>query len=206
MSRDMKRVLASDPALSYALRTLPRRSAPVDLTHKLREMAERERQQRTAWARVKAFCGQWTSHAWTQLHLRFDNVMRPLALPVVGGVFSAVTLFNVGVAPAYPVIAHTVHAEDSDVPTKLSTEPHVTINLKSGGVSSIVQGDLVLEVLVDDSGQMLEYKIVEGTLSGNDRRKLEQNLVGVVFEPATFWGGRRTARIRLWISNIEVKG
>jgi hypothetical protein len=132
--------------------------------------------------------------------------MRPLAVPVAGGVFSAVTLFSVGVAPAYPVISHSAVAERVDVPTRLSTEAHVTINAKSGGVSSIVQGDLVLEVFVDEYGRMLDYSIVEGTLSGSDRRKLEQSLVGVVFEPATFWGGRRNARIRLWISNIEVKG
>jgi hypothetical protein len=132
--------------------------------------------------------------------------MRPLAVPVVGGVFSAVTLFSVGVAPAYPSITRS--AVRSDVPTKLSTEAYVFIDAKSGGVSSIVQGDLVLDVVVDDNGRMLEYSIVEGgtPLSENDRRKLEQGLVGVKFQPATSFGKPTMARLRLWISNIEVKG
>jgi hypothetical protein len=168
-------------------------------------MAARERKYRTPWARVRATCKQWISDAWAPLQLSFDNVMRPLALPVVGGVFSAVTLFSVGVAPAYPLISHS--AAVSDVPTKLSTEAYVSINLKNGGVSSIVQGDLVLDVVVDDNGRMLEYSVIEGTpLSVNDRRKLEEGLVGVKFQPATSFGKPTMTRLRLWISNIEVKG
>jgi hypothetical protein len=207
MSRELKRVLASDPALSQALRTLPRRPAPLDFTQKLRMMARRERLQRTPWARMHAFCREWMSHSWAQIHLSFENVMRPMAVPVMGGVFSAVTLFNLGVAPAYPVIARSATAVRLDVPTKLSTEAYVAIDLKSGGLNSIVQGDLVLEVLVDDNGRMMEYSVVEGTpLSARDRRKLEEGLLGVRFQPATSFGKPTMTRLRLWISNIEVKG
>jgi hypothetical protein len=130
-----------------------------------------------------------------------------MALPVFGGVFSAVTLFSVGVVPAYPLTSHSGAVARADVPTKLSTEAYVYISLKTGAVSSIVQGDLVLDVVVDENGRMLEYNIVEGSpLSQNDRRKLEEGLVGVEFKPATSFGKPTMSRLRLWISNIEVKG
>ena len=132
-----------------------------------------------------------------------ENVMRPLAVPVAGGVFSAVTLFNLWVVPAYPAFART----GADVPTQLSTEARVK------GFSSIGTAgeDVVLDVALDDSGRMVDYKILStGYMpDANSRRKLENLLVfQTTFVPATSFGQPTASKIRLWLSSsrIDVKG
>ncbi|MEI9812537.1 MAG: hypothetical protein WDO18_07585 [Acidobacteriota bacterium] len=188
---------------------MPRHAAPADLTRRLRTVAARERVYRTPWARMRARCLEVSKNWSLRAHLMFDNVMRPLAVPVAGGVFSAVTLFSLGVAPAYPVISHTMRSVQTDVPTKLMTEARgkdVSMNVlvQSGLVKT---GDILLEVVVDDNGYMVDYSIVNDTpLSADTRRRLEGNLVGARFTPATSFGRPTAGRFRLWISSIDVKG
>lgn len=213
MSRELKRVLSSDPALSQTLRSLPRRTSPVDLTHRLRGIAERERLYRTPWARVRATCKE-TATRWVRLaHVNFENVMRPLAVPVAGGVFSAVTLFSVGVAPAYPVISRSVHFEQTDVPTKLTTDPRLsehtaeTEDSRNRIAYGLVADDLLVEVTVDNLGSMTDYRIVDAIhVPDSERKRLEENLMRTKFKPATSFGKPTSGRLRLWFSRFEVKG
>src|SRR4051812_1870555 len=103
MSHELRQVLQNDIALNQALRRLARPASPAGMTTSLRVIASRERERainKVSWeSRLDSWIGR--------LHLAIDNVMRPLALPVAGGVFSAVTLFSVWVVPAYPELAHS---------------------------------------------------------------------------------------------------
>jgi hypothetical protein len=198
MTRDVKLLLRSDQALTSALRRMPRSSAPSGLTTALRVVASRERTRTLRRHSWRARFNSWRE----SLHFRFENVMRPLAVPVAGGLFSAVALFNMWVVPAYPVLAQST----TDIPTKLSTEARV----KGFSTIGYANGDLLVEVTVDQQGNLVDYEIVNaaGQLAMADRRNLENKLVFGRYIPATSFGRPRYSKVRMWVSSsrIDVKG
>ncbi|MFM2124141.1 MAG: hypothetical protein RL328_592 [Acidobacteriota bacterium] len=198
MNRQVRQILNSDAALRSSLRNLPRPSAPAGMTTALRVIASRERAKVVRRQSLRDRLRCWRE----ELLFRFENVMRPLAVPAAGGLFSAVALFSTWVVPAYPVFAQS----SFDVPTQLSTEARVK------GYSTIghASGDVLVEVTVDHKGQMVDYQIVN---AGNqpdmtERRHLENLLVFTTFVPATSFGQPVSSKLRLWFSSsyIDVKG
>lgn len=189
-----RQILDNDAALRSGLRGLPRPAAPAGLTTNLRVIASRERQRNVRRQSVRAILEAWRE----RLHFRFENVMRPLAVPVAGGLFSAVALFTTFVAPTYPVRAQ--HA--FDVPTQLSTEARV----KDYSTIGHADGDVLVEVTVDEKGQMVDYQIIAGATA--EPRHLENFLVFTTFVPATTFGRPISSKLRLWLSSayIDVKG
>jgi hypothetical protein len=199
MSHDLKQVLQNDAALNRALRGLPRPGSPSGLTTSLRVLASRERERAAHNITWKTQFQNWLG----RVHLAVENVMRPLALPVAGGVFSAVTLFSVWVVPAYPEFART----GSDVPTQLSTEARVK------GFSSIATSgeDIVMDVTLDERGRVVDYTVLGDMLDIAARRKLENMLVfETTFVPATSFGQPTASKIRLWLNarrfGVNAKG
>lgn len=199
MSHELNQLLADGQALTRALRSLPRRSAPAGMRTSLRVVASRERERAAHRLTWKSQVHNWMDH----LRLAMQNVMRPLALPVAGGVFSAVTLFSVWVVPAYPAFARTGY----DVPTQLSTEARVK------GFSSIgAPGqDIMMDVALDQSGSVVDYTILADSYmpDADGLRRLENMLVfQTTFVPATSFGRPTAGTIRLWFSSsrIDVKG
>lgn len=172
------------------------------MTTRLRVIASRERERVVRRQSLRARFETWRD----RMHVKFENVMRPLAVPVAGGLFSAVALFNMFVAPAYPVLAQS----STDVPTQLSTEARVK------GFSTIghANGDLLVEVTVDHQGNMVDYQIVSSGAQVNvqmdpqERRNLENLLVFGRYEPGTSFGRPRYSKVRMWVSSshIDVKG
>lgn len=201
MSRDWNRL--NDAAVSQALRNLPRVQAPAGMTTRLRVVASRERSRALRRGQWRQQLTGWTDWA----RMAFDNIMRPLAVPVAGGVFSAVTLFNLWVVPAYPALARPAYFGDKmDVPTKLTTAAQVKgFSLVSSGV-----GDIVVDILLDDRGRMVDYVIVNPDVlpDSTARRNLENMLVFSTFVPATSFGRPVAGKMRLWVSSsrIDVKG
>jgi hypothetical protein len=194
---DRRQSLLEDDQLSRALRKLPARKPPAALATSLRVLASQERQ-RTHRSLSEAFS------AWTvRTRLWIDNLMRPLAVPFAGGVLSAVALFGIWLVPTYPQPHAT---KNFDIPTILTTDPTVK-RLNSEGLSS--SDVIVIDVFVDDSGHMIDYKVVSGVLTDAAlRRRLENILVFTDFVPATEFGRPRAGRTRLSVvsSSIIVKG
>src|SRR5690242_10465503 len=101
-----------DDRIIRALRSLPARVPPPALRTKLLVLASRELQRRRL--------GRW--QRWTVgLRDNAQNMMRPLALPLAGGVFSAIVLFSTFFGSTYPLQA----PRNADVPTILTTEAAV---------------------------------------------------------------------------------
>src|ERR1700689_3556957 len=93
------------------LRSLPKRMPPAELTTRLRVVASK--------VRMESFASPWSR--WRdRVELSLRNLMRPLALPAVGGLFTAVFLFSTLVPMFKPAFAMSGAA---DIPTMLSTEP-----------------------------------------------------------------------------------
>jgi hypothetical protein len=193
MKRDPEEMLRNDETISHALRSLPRRLPPPGLNSSLRVLASRERRRRVYGSTI-AFRDR--------LRLFTDNLMRPLALPFAGGVFSTVILFSMCVVPAYPVRGSSTF----DVPTGLTTAATVKLTAPIAAHA----GDVVVDITVDGYGRMIDYTIVSGNASNNAalRRSIEGILLLTMFTPATSFGQPVEGRIRLSLrsSQIDVKG
>ncbi len=134
-----------------------------------------------------------------------DNLMRPLALPFAGGIFSAVALFSMWVIPTYPLRGSIT----ADVPTGLSTQAAIQQTGPVGATGDVVV-DVTVEPLADGTGRMLDYRIVCGNVANDEalRHSIESFLIFTVFKPATALGQPVVGKIRLSLqsSHIDVKG
>ena len=183
--------MTRDPidSVSQVLRNLPVRMPPSELRTSLRVLASRERQ-RLASTRIN-----WRD----RLNLSVTNLMRPLALPLAGGIFSTIALFSICLGPMVPVRAD----DSSDIPTGLTTEATVKSTAPLAGSC----GEVVVDVTIDGTGRMIDYKVVSGfnvLTSDQIRRSLENRLIFTTFEPGTHFGQPMTATLRLYFRNSEV--
>ena len=181
------------------LRQLTGAAMPPELAGRLRVVASHERERRLArfdWATRLENLGE-------RLRLFTDNLMRPLALPFAGGLVSAVMLFSMLVVPQFSGNA----VVSDDVPTMLTTEATVKSALSFG----LADDDIVVDVLVDESGRMLDYWVPDGQQWAADpqlRRSIEKTLVCTQFTPATMFGQPASGKLRITLrrSHVEVKG
>ncbi len=179
-----------------ALRSLPARVPPAELTIALRVIASRERQRLLERRTLRGMVAAWLEHA----NLTAGEMMRSLILPLTGGVCTAVVLFSTWLVPTYPM--HV--AGGADVPTMLSTEATVT----ETGVIGLSGGDAVVDVTVDNQGRVADIAIVSGAevlQDANRLHRLENLLLRTQFAPATEFGRPVASRVRLISSRIDVK-
>ena len=138
-----------------------------------------------------------------RFRLSFDNLMRPLALPFAGGVFSAVILFSMWVVPSYPVRASSTF----DVPLGIQTDASVR---RMAPIAATAEMDVVVDVTIDGLGRMVDYSILSGAVPSDAalRRSIEGFLLLTSFTPATAFGQPVEGRLRLTLrsSHIDVKG
>jgi hypothetical protein len=186
----------SDHALSRAVGSLRRRVPPAQLSEALRGLAWRER--------ARLLQGRQMPLS-DRARLFVDNLMRPLALPFAGGIFSAVALFSMWVIPTYPLRGSIT----ADVPTGLSTQAAIQQTGPVGATGDVVV-DVTVEPLADGTGRMLDYHIVCGNVPNDEalRHSIESFLIFTVFKPATALGQPVVGKIRLSLqsSQIDVKG
>lgn len=173
-------------AVRRALRELPVLSPPERLSVNLSLLASRERLRRLRWRSLGGVLAESAARA----RLWSDNLMRPVALPLAGGLLSALLLFSVLV----PSIAFSRHPILRDVPISIFTEA----TLKSAPGFGFDDDDFVLEVLVDEKGCMVDYSVAEGQrldLNPQLRRAIENNLLFSEFRPATNFGQPTSSRM-----------
>jgi negative regulator of sigma E activity len=186
-------------AIRSALRASPGRRIPVSLEWNLRVMASRE-----ASRRRRALAGMLEE--WFQRSMRLaGELLRPLAIPAAGGVFSAVILLGTIMTN----FSGVVHSHPKDVPTILSTEAEMVS-------SPPVSGDteyLILEVLVDEQGRAVDYSIPATTdprRLAALKRQIEIALRYAQFKPATQFGqpvmGWLKVTFASSLSSMDVQG
>jgi hypothetical protein len=186
-------------SISEELRAFSVKAPSPELRTSLRVMASRERQRRLERRDFAAIWKFWRDRT----ELFFDNVVRSVALPAAGGLCSTLVLFSMFVVPAYPLLT----SSQGDVPTILNTP----VSVKSMAPFSVGDNDMVVDVVVDEQGRMLDYAIVAGaSVLANPqlRRRLENALVFSNFTPATSFGQPMVSKMRLWFhsSRIDVRG
>jgi len=182
-----------------ALRSLPRRNPPSDLTVRLRVAAS---QARTLTANGAS--------DWTRLRDRFQlalsNLMRPLALPLAGGLCAALVLFSALVPTFTPAFAISKGDTLLDVPTMLTTKP----SLKYMAPIAFGEADAIVDLNIDDQGRIVNYSIVSAPGQTEQlRRRIENSLLFTEFWPATEFGKPIAGTVRISFHNsshVEVKG
>ncbi len=178
--------------LRAALRRLPAQAPPAHLTTKLRVVASRER------ARVMARQSRY-EHLVDRFHLWVENLMRPLALPMAGGLLSALLLFGMLI----PTFAFRPVSAANDIPVGIMTEPTVKASMPFR-----FEGEVDVEALVDGQGRMVDYTITKGPANDPElRRSIENYLVFTEFTPATMLGSPTFGRIYISFQRaiIEIK-
>jgi hypothetical protein len=129
--------------------------------------------------------------------------MRPLAVPAVGGLCSAVFLFST-LVPTFK--SAFLLSESGDIPTMLTTEPMLNCT------APIAFGDraAVVDLQLEDQGRFVNFTIVSAPGEQNDalRRHIANHLLLTEFWPATTFGRgvAGTIRISFRSSRIDVRG
>ena len=175
------------------------RPVPADLALQLRIIASREAARRRA---INGFAGQ--IRAWRAgIAFWANNLMRPLAVPAMGGLASAVVLFSMMMTNFQGV----VRAHEQDVPTVFYTGASVRSSLDP----AIGAEEIAVDIFVDEQGRVIDYAFPSGYGRYNTpviRRGLENSLLFTSFHPATSFGQPTSGWVRVSFrrSEIQVKG
>lgn len=181
--------------LRNQLRAMPRMHPSEQQSLQLRILASKER------ARALRYLDWPSTYRYLRgrFSLHLENVMKPIAVPAVGGLMVALALFLL-LSPVYPL--RTVNAASLDVPTKLST----TASVKTMASFTSVEQPVTLLVEVNNEGRAVSYLIEQGqdAMQNDDvRRRIEQILLFTVFTPATNFGLPCAGQVRISVdSNV----
>src|SRR5712664_837059 len=145
--------------------------------------------------------------------LLLDNVFRPLTVPATGGFFSAILVFVLVLQLIAPGI--TVRAVPNDVPLNI-LRPAELISLseypsswppEQHDVELALPHGLLIDVTVDQNGQMVGYQILSGPRSVDLRHQLAQMLLFSRFRPMKSFGRSITGgHVILSFSAVRVRG
>jgi hypothetical protein len=191
--------------LAVLLSRLPRRVPPADLAVRIRVAAAQSTVAQDIPSRLRKMRDR--------AEILLDNVFRPLTVPATGGFFSAILVFVLVLQLIAPGIS--VHAVSNDVPLNilrpaqlitLSDYPQSWAPEKHDLELSLPHG-LLLDVTVDQHGQMVGYQILSGPTSTDLRHQLDQMLLFSRFRPMLSFG-RPTAggHVILSFSAVRVRG
>lgn len=186
--------------------TAPR--IPIRLSVQLRVLASHEHARRLARLDFRIRLRTWKETA----RLYFENLMRPVALPLAGGILSALLLFSALV----PSLSFR-HQVTNDPPLSfVDPRGYWPLGMTSAvnwvgeaprlePVDSVVSSDEnVLELTIDDEGKVVDYSVRQGQLTPEMATIIQWS----IFTPAMFFGrptwgktlvvlpGRRSRRTR----------
>lgn len=174
--------------LRSALGRMKHAPVPRKLTDRLYVMASHEHHRRAARATSAGRIRLWLQ----PLQLVFENMMRPMALPVAGGFFSALLLFSV----LMPTLTFQHIIGDREL--FINPEGEVVV-LSSNGTYVGMLGNIpriermespdpddanVAFLLIDPNGKVADWSVTQGTLTP----ELQSIIMLSKFKPATFLG------------------
>ena len=179
--------------------------APADLALKIRVATAQVRAAQNGPGVLSAW--------WEHLQVRMENVFQPLAVPATGGFFSAILVFIVVLQLIVP--GTTVRAVQNDVPLNLM-RPAAVLSLSEYPISlapdhsnealALPHG-LLVDVTVDEQGQMVGYQILAGPSDPTLRRQLDQVLLFSRFRPMMSFGRPTSGgHVVLSFSEVRVRG
>jgi hypothetical protein len=176
--------------LRASLRKMAPPAMPEGLRVELRAIAQKERIRHMSRVGYGERVHNWISVF--QVHC--ENLMRPLALPLAGGVISAILLFGMWI----PTITASPTSFSSDVSAPIFTDPSLN---RSNPVR--YRGDVVVQLIIDERGKVADYRVIQG----QDSEELRNFILFSTWNPGTFFGKPVWGKA-LWShgEELQVKG
>ena len=178
--RGMQRVLAETRPLK----------APGDLGLKLRLAISHEKARRQGLR--------------DNLSMRWENLVRPLALQTISGLAGALLLFG-GISMLVVAVPNAVLANDE--PLGAVSMPHYLYSAaQQQPVVTPDDGTVVVEADVNAEGKVYDWSIVSGPADARTRAAVEDDLMLQVYEPSKMFGQPVRGRVLVTFSGVLVKG
>jgi hypothetical protein len=172
-----------------ALQAMNHAPMPADLTANLRVIASHERERQLARATFTSRMRYWSDRA----RLWSDHLMRPFALPIGGGLVSALVMFS--------ILVPSLTFQHLDADGSLVTDPYgQVVVLGSTGVYTPETGADVPKIeptyatypddanvvwlMIGENGKVLDYSVAKGRLTPD----MQSIIMISKFSPATFLG------------------
>src|SRR5580698_6000351 len=147
---DCQREYVSLRQTQQLLTKVGRRKAPDDLSLKLRLAISRE----VAQTRRSYFHDLW---------IRVENAIQGFMVPATAGLLTAVVIFGFLMG----FLALPLQADNSDVPTMLTTAPVLQQSAFGTALDSIKDDSLVIEAYVDSNGRVQDYRVLSNPQQDN---------------------------------------
>jgi hypothetical protein len=171
--------------LRAGLRQMAHTSVPRNLTDRLRVVASHERSRQIARANFSARLRDWTG----TVRLFVDNLMRPFAVPVTGGLFSAFVLFSF-LVPS--LMFHRSYTDEPPIAVLTDPEGEIVSGSKDffrafrlePGDATISGNEISLVLLIDERGHVQDYYLSGGELTD----EMKSLILLSRFTPATIYG------------------
>jgi len=182
-------------SLRTGLSHLPEMTVSPLLRTRLRVTASRERSRQNLRRNLAARMADLRSRA----KLVFDNLLRPIAVPAVGGMLASFLCIG--------VIVDTLHVRpvwDNDIPFGVYTE----VMIDDVSPFSLDGHDVMVQLTVDKDGKVSDFEVPQGTTSPEQLRDIGNLVLFGSFVPATAFGKPVTGKILVTIShvNINIRG
>ena len=191
--------------LAILLSRSPRALPPSDLAVRIK-VAAAQAQQSQDWRNLK-------QRVLDRAEILLDNVLRPITLPATGGILSAILVFAFVLQLIAPGI--TVQAIPNDVSLNIMQPAELIALSDSPGSWAPEKHDtelalphgLLLDVTVDERGQMVDYQILSGPKTQEMQHQLNEMLLFSRFEPMRSFGRKISGgHVILSFSAVRVRG
>ena len=166
--------------------------APADLAMRLRIAISHEAaEKKSSWL--------------DRLELKWENTIRPLVVQVSAGAACSVALVG-SIMVALGLFAAPQPVMANDEPLGAMTAPHYLYSaVMPRPIVTNHDSAIIVEALVNDRGQVYDYKIVSGPEDDSVRRQVVDQLMLSVFEPAKVFGAPVRGRVVMTFSGISVQ-
>jgi len=164
------------------MRAMSQPEVPAQLASRLRVTASHEYARRVARANMAARINNWRG----DLRLFIDNLMRPFAVPVTGGLFTAMLMFSI----LLPTLNPFQHSSAYEPPLAVVTDPDGEIVGPSKalrlqpGDAMITGNEVSLVLLIDERGHVEDFYLSGGELTD----EMKSLILLSRFTPATIDG------------------
>lgn len=178
-----------------ALLSLPVLRPPQRLITQLQILASRERVRQLSRSTLAALFHFWSD----EIRLYMDNLMRPLTIPLAGGLVSAVFLFSM-LMPALQ-FQHRTH---NDVPSGLFSQSEASFDtIPPFGFS---EDYVMVQLKLDADGTVVDYSIPKGNDTPQLRTDIANMILFTKFRPATEYGVPTAGTLLVSFRRIVVRG
>jgi hypothetical protein len=172
-----------------ALRSLAAPAVPAMLQGRLQVLASHERARRLTRITWAARFENWRSLT----RVRLGNLMRPVALPIAGGLISALLMF----AALIPSVTYA-HFSTVEPPSPVFTDPDGQVVGEGEfpklerAIGPSLNGKTIVLLTIDDRGHVQNYTVTQGVMTP----EVQNFILFSQFTPATMFGRPTWGQIR----------